>query len=245
MPTMKCFTLIAFLIVQLSDNADLLAQADISSSSTLNAKEKAIVIISAFTARGDLESLQTALNSGLDAGLTINEAKEVLVHLYAYCGFPRSIRGLQTLITVVEDRKAQGIQDEVGREATPQDENENKYEKGKQVLEELTGQSQDGPKRGYAEFSPIIEVFLKEHLFADIFGRDILTYTQREIATISALISMGGVEPMAQGHMGIALNIGITEAQLEELLALIEANVGPSEAKAGREVLARVLSSRN
>jgi alkylhydroperoxidase/carboxymuconolactone decarboxylase family protein YurZ len=202
------------------------------------------VTISAFTAQGDLESLQKALNSGLDAGLTINETKEVLVHLYAYCGFPRSIRGLQTLMTVVEDRQAKGIQDEIGREATPQDEGEDKYEKGKKVLEQLTGQSQDGSKRGYAAFSPIIEVFLKEHLFADIFGRDILTYTQREIATISALVSMGGVEPMAQGHMGIALNIGITETQLEQLLSLIESNVGQAEAEAGRQVLSQVMSSR-
>lgn len=81
-----------------------------------------------------------------------------------------------------------------------------------------------------------------KHLFADIFGRDILTYTQREIATISALISMGGVEPMAQGHMGIALNIGITETQLEQLLSLIESHVG--QAEAGRQVLSQVMSSR-
>jgi alkylhydroperoxidase/carboxymuconolactone decarboxylase family protein YurZ len=211
---------------------------------TLTAQEQAIVTIAAFTAKGDLEQLQQALNSGLDAGLTINETKEVLVHLYAYCGFPRSIRGLQTLMTVVEDRQAQGIQDEVGREATPQQEGEDKYEEGKKVLEELTGQPQDGPKRGYAAFSPIIEVFLKEHLFADIFGRDILTYTQREIATLSALISMGGVEPMAQGHMGIALNIGIAETQLEELISVIEKNVGKTEAEAGRKVLSQVMSSR-
>jgi alkylhydroperoxidase/carboxymuconolactone decarboxylase family protein YurZ len=86
---------------------------------TLTAQEQAIVTIAAFTAQGNLEQLQKALNSGLDAGLTINETKEVLVHLYAYCGFPRSIRGLQTLMTVVEDRRAKGIQDEEGREPTP------------------------------------------------------------------------------------------------------------------------------
>ena len=146
-------------------------------------------------------------------------------------------------MTVVEDRQAQGIRDEVGREAPPPDENEDKYEQGKKVLEELTGQSQGGPKRGYAAFSPIIEVFLKEHLFADIFGRDVLSYTQREMATISALVSMGGVEPMAQGHMNIALNLGITEAQLEQLLSLIESSVGQAEARAGRQVLLQVMAS--
>jgi 4-carboxymuconolactone decarboxylase len=240
----KFITLIACLAYQLGNITDILAQTKADAISALNAKEQAIVTISAFTAQGDLESLQKALNDGLDAGLTINETKEVLVHLYAYCGFPRSIRGLQTLMTVVEDRKAKDIQDAVGREATPQDEGQDKYEKGKQVLEELTGQPQDGPKKGYAAFSPIIEVFLKEHLFADIFGRDILTYPQREIATLSALVSMGGVEPMAQGHMGIALNIGITEAQLEQLLSIIESNVGKAEAEAGRQVLSQVMSSR-
>ncbi len=245
----KIITFVACLAFHLSNTTTLMAQTNADSASSLNIQEQSIVTISALTAQGDLESLQSALNSGLDAGLTINETKEVLVHLYAYCGFPRSIRGLQTLMTVVEDRQAQGIQDEVGREATPQQEGEDKYKEGKKVLEELTGQPQDGPtgvpaKRGYAAFSPIIEVFLKEHLFADIFGRDILTYTQREIATLSALISMGGLEPMAQGHMGIALNIGITETQLKELISVIEENVGKSEAEAGREVLSQVMSSR-
>ena len=57
------------------------------------------------------------------------------------------------------------------------------------------------PKTGFAAFSPEIDVFLKEHLFADIFERDILSYQDREIITISALISLGGVEPQLQSHM--------------------------------------------
>lgn len=32
--------------------------------------------------------LNAALNQGLDAGLTINETKEILIQLYAYTGFP-------------------------------------------------------------------------------------------------------------------------------------------------------------
>lgn len=240
----KLITLVTFLAIQLINTTSLMAQTDTDSDSTLDSQEQSIVNIAAFTAQGNLEALQTVLNSGLDAGLILNEIKEVLVHLYAYCGFPRSIRGLQTLMAVIEDRQARGIQDEAGREATPPEEGEDKYEKGKQVLEELVGQPLDGPKTGYAAFSPIIEVFLKEHLFADIFGRDILTYQQREIATISALVSMGGVEPMAQAHMGIALNIGITEAQIEQLLSLIEEHVGQQQAEVGRQILSQVISSQ-
>ncbi len=48
----------------------------------LSAKQQSIVPIAAFTASGDLQKLKTALNEGLEAGLTINEIKEVLVRGY-------------------------------------------------------------------------------------------------------------------------------------------------------------------
>ena len=46
---------------------------------TLNPKQQSIIAISSFTANGDLEKLKSALNEGLDAGLTVNEIKEILV----------------------------------------------------------------------------------------------------------------------------------------------------------------------
>ena len=100
------------------------------------------------------------------------------------------------------------------------------------------------PKSGYGAFSPEIDVFLKEHLFADLFGRDILSYTDREIATITALVNLGGVEPMMMGHMGIALHLGVTEAQLLHLLAIVETNTGKMEADKGRKVLSEVMGLR-
>ncbi len=67
------------------------AQNNTAENGTLNAKQQSIVTISALTAKGDLQKLRGALNAGLDSGLTANEIKEALVHLYAYCGFPRSL----------------------------------------------------------------------------------------------------------------------------------------------------------
>ena len=43
----------------------------------------------------------------------------------------------------------------------------------------------------YAEFAPVMKRFLKEHLFADIFERDVLTYDERELATVSILAAIG------------------------------------------------------
>jgi 4-carboxymuconolactone decarboxylase len=220
------------------------AQNKMTEDRKLTTKQQSIVTISAFTATGDLKKLHNALNIGLDSGLTINEIKEVLVQLYAYCGFPRSLRGITTFMTVLEERKAKGTKDVVGKEATPVSVNESKYERGKKILETLTGQPEKEPKTGYAAFSPEIDMFLKEHLFADIFSRDVLAYEDREIATISALISLGGVEPMMQSHMAIGLNVGLSESGLKQILSIIQSNVGKEEAAAGRKVLSDVIAAR-
>jgi len=49
-----------------------ISEAQTMKSEGLNAKQQKIVTIAAFTAKGDLQKLKTALNEGLDAGLTIN-----------------------------------------------------------------------------------------------------------------------------------------------------------------------------
>jgi 4-carboxymuconolactone decarboxylase len=148
------------------------AQIRSDTGNALNAMQQSIVSISALTATGDLEKLKIQLNSGLDAGLTVNEIKEVLVQLYAYCGFPRSLNAISTFMNVLEERKSKGINDKQGKEIELSDETTDKYEQGKKVLEALTKTPQAKPAPGFGEFAPRIDAFLKEHLFADIFASD-------------------------------------------------------------------------
>lgn len=203
----------------------------------LTDREQAIVAIASYTGHGDWEHLPRALIRGLEAGMTVNEINEVLIHAYAYCGFPRSLRAIQTFEALVKARREQGISDTVGREASPVTKDGSRYERGREVLAEISGISADAPKTGYAAFAPTIERFLKEHLFADLFERDLLTYRERELATVSILAGVGGVEPMAYGHMGICLHLGITPAQLAALLNIVEANLGRESAEPLRIVL--------
>lgn len=221
------------------------AQQAMNTNQALDSKQQSIISISTATAKGDLRKLKTELNTGLDAGLTVNQIKEALVHLYAYCGFPRSIRGLQTFMEVLDKRKAKGIHDKMGNEASPIDEKGSKYERGKKILGELTKSPQPDTLSGYSAFAPIIDTFLKEHLFADIFERDVLTYTERELVTVSVLSSIGGVEPMLQSHLKICLNAGLTPGQLQQFVDVIKSTAGEKEAKAAQSVLADVLEKHN
>ena len=234
--TLFTITAVVLLTAEISLNAQ---------ENMLNRKQEKIVTIAAFAAKGELDKLTSELNAGLDAGLTVNEIKEVLVHLYAYSGFPRSIRGLQTFMTALDQRKAAGINDNWGREASPVSDTRDKYERGKEVLERLTGVAVEGrPQTGYAAFSPEIETFLKEHLFADIFERDVLMYAERQLVTVSVLASLGGLEPMMSSHYNICLNVGLTPEQLMQQVNIIELNVGKQEADAARAVLSEVFQNR-
>jgi alkylhydroperoxidase/carboxymuconolactone decarboxylase family protein YurZ len=209
----------------------------------LDAKQRSIINISAFTAKGDIPALKTELSAGLDAGLTINEIKEELVQLYAYCGFPRSLNGINAFMAVIEERKAHGKNDPVGKDASPIDKAADKYQTGKANLQKLTNR-EEKELAGANAFAPAIDTFLKEHLFADIFGRDILTYQQRELITITALATIPGVEPQLQAHINMGMNIGITEAQLSETFSTIGKSVGKAEEDSATEVLKKVIALR-
>ncbi|MEZ5103043.1 MAG: carboxymuconolactone decarboxylase family protein [Draconibacterium sp.] len=210
----------------------------------LNQKEKSLVSISSFTAQGKIEELKSALNEGLDAGLTLNEINEELVQLYAYCGFPKSLNGIGAFMEVAKERKEKGITDEQGREIVMNNDVKDKYEQGRKVLEELTKMPQSKPAPGFGEFSPRIDAFLKEHLFADIFASDVLTYRQRELITIAALASTPGAESQLGAHIFMGMNVGVTDNQLDDLFTIIENTVGKNEAENGRNMLKGIKARR-
>jgi len=220
------------------------SEAQTVNTQMLSPKQKSIVTISAFTANGDQEKLATALNEGLDAGLTVNEIKEILVQMYAYCGFPRSLNGISTFMVVMDERQKKGIKDEMGKEASPLPADMNKDEYGARVRAKLSGSDVVPPPSGYQLFVPIIDKFLKEHLFADIFARDTLDYQSRELATISALASMTGTAAQLRFHLGASMNVGLTEAQMKDFISLLNAKVGQKEAESANQVLTAVLQSR-
>jgi alkylhydroperoxidase/carboxymuconolactone decarboxylase family protein YurZ len=219
-----------------------IAEAQAMNTQALSPKQQGIVTISAFTANGDQEKLKTALNEGLDAGLTANEIKEILVQLYAYAGFPRSLNAINTFIGVMEEREQKGIKDEIGKEPGPMPANKSSIELGTEIQTRLIGAPATGK---YIAFAPAIDRFLKGHLFGDIFGRDNLDFQSREIATISALASMAGVNSQLQSHFNVGINVGLTQAQMRSLISVLKSKVGINEADNASAVLEKVIAARS
>ncbi len=231
--TGKRFLHVAFLLILSQGYA--LANTHMES---LSPKQEAIIPIAAFTANGDEEKLKAALISGLDASLTINEIKEVLIQMYAYAGFPRALTGLSTFMNVVEDREKAGKNDPEGSAPKRIPDNADKYAIGEKVQTGLVGKPVSG---SLYEFCPDIGVFLKAHLFCDIFARHLLSEQDREIATTSALAALPAPAQLAS-HIRVCLNIGLTPEQLREFVRIIGEKVGRSQAELAGTILNKILT---
>lgn len=201
---------------------------------TLSPKQKAIAPIAAFAATGQMAQLQTALGQGLDAGLTVNDCKEILVQLYAYAGFPRSLNALGAPMAVLEQRKARGIEDVQGVESAPVPEGEALLAAGTANQTRLVGAPVKGP---LFDFAPQIDGYLKTHLFGDIFARSNLDWQSRELATVAALAAMSGVEAQLLSHVKVSLNVGLSVPQLRQFFAVLAAQGSPEAAQRAQAAL--------
>ena len=206
----------------------------------LNTREQSIVAIAAFTAKGDVERLKKALEEGLNNGMTVNEEREILIQMYAYTGFPRSLTALNTLIALLDERKARGIEDNVGREATPLPEGTDIRKVGTANQTAIVGKPVSGR---VFEFAPAIDTYLKEHLFGDIFARDLLSFRERELATVSALASLPAPDQL-RSHLNCCLVVGWTSEELHGFVNVLESRVGKKEARLAGQELQRVLEAR-
>ena len=209
---------------------------------TLSARQQAIApIAAAFAAAGDMAGLNTALNQGLDAGLTVSDAREILVQLYAYAGFPRSLNALGELMQVLEARRQRGIHDAPGSAPSrPIPKGDALLAAGTANQTRLSGGPVGGP---LFDFAPTANEYLRTHLFGDIFERDNLDWPSRELATLGMLSALPGVEPQLQAHMRIGMNVGLTAGQLRQFAQVLAERVDAECARRAREALDRHLAT--
>ena len=207
---MKKFLIILVMSVFLGENV---------MAENLTKEQQAIAEVAAYAALGNQSGLKQALNNGLDNGVTVNMFKEILVQSYAYCGFPRSLNALATLMQTVEER---GNKDELGKvpSAKPQGES---LTYGTENQTKLVGSEVKGK---LFEFAPAIDEYLKAHLFGDIFARDNVDWKTRELATIAMLAARDGVDSQLKAHIDIGKHNGLIDEEVAEILNIA------SEAKA-------------
>ena len=202
-----------------------MAMAITANAAGLTAKENAIVDIGAWTARGEQDKLGAAFKAGFDAGLTLNEAKELVGQLYAYCGFPRALNAAGTLMKVWNEGNGESGTGN-GKWSEGPTANMPRGSLGERALPVGTANQTKlcgGPVKGALfDFHPQLDEYLKTHLFGDIFARDALDWRTREIVTIAALAARPETAPQMKAHIAVGKVNGVTDAQAAEIVRRVQ-----------------------
>ena len=210
-----------------------MAMAITANAAELTAKENAIVDIGAWTARGEQDKLGAAFKAGFDAGLTLNEAKELVGQLYAYCGFPRALNAAGTLQCVVESSKLKVESSDSTRSTRSTRLNDSPFLLGERAIEIGTDNQTKlcgGPVKGALfDFHPQLDAYLKAHLFGDIFARDNVDWRTREIVTIAALAARPETAPQMKAHIAIGKVNGVTDAQAQAIVRRVQLPRNPAD----------------
>lgn len=204
-------------------------------NNTLSPRQRHLVAVSSLEAKGDLENLAIAVDRALDDSVTVNELKEAFTQLYAYTGFPRSLNALGVLQQVIAQRAEEGKPVVEGADASPLPDSYDALRQGTDVQTALRG----GEPLNYA-FAPATDYYLKAHLFGDIFARDIFSYADRELVTVSALASIEGAGPQLKAHITGAVNLGLSVDHVRAIPAVLAERVGDREAYRARKAVAAV-----
>lgn len=229
---MKIIPKIILAIAMLFTGNQIKAQLNMA----LNTRQQGLSAIAGLEAKGDLENLGRAIDESLDNGLTVAEIKEALSQLYAYTGFPRSLNAHETLRKVIDRRKSAGKETPMGQDdATVLPKDFNALKTGTEVQSKLSGRPFD------YTFVPRTDYYLKAHLFGDIFASKVLSQSDREIVTVSAIASLPGCEPQLLAHAHGALNMGVKKEELQDIPAVLETKVGSAEAARSREAISKAL----
>lgn len=202
------------------------------SAQSLTDRQKHLATIAALEAQGDLVRLEPAILAALNGGVTINEVKEAFSQLYAYTGFPRSLNALGVLNKVLESGNPNWIEGKPWTCPALWDNAQKALAVGTEIQTKLSGRPFN-----YA-FCPQNDYYLKAHLFGDIFAGDQLSAADREIVTVAALSALKGVAPQLAAHKAGAVNMGNTQAVVDELCQFLSENAlsqcdASSDAQAG------------
>ncbi|MCY9514312.1 carboxymuconolactone decarboxylase family protein [Paenibacillus apiarius] len=103
--------------------------------------------------------------------------------------------------------------------------NEHRYERGLEVFQHMAGPKGMAALEKVRRSYPDMAEFIIANGFGDIYARPGLDLKQRELVTLSSLITQGAAEELTM-HVNVALNVGLTPEELIEVVIQCTAYAG-------------------
>jgi 4-carboxymuconolactone decarboxylase len=102
-----------------------------------------------------------------------------------------------------------------------------RYRRGIDIAEQLAADKlAHFVKSGVAEVAPDFARMVIEFAFGDLYARDALDLRSRELIAIAVLAASGNAGPQLRVHVGSAESVGISRAEVVEILMQIALYAG-------------------
>jgi len=103
---------------------------------------------------------------------------------------------------------------------------EQRYQRGMQQMQKIDGDLGQRVMDALADISPDLGRYIVEFAFGDIYSRPGLDLKSRELAALSALVTLGYATPQLKIHINGALNVGWSEQEIVETIMQLAGYAG-------------------
>ena len=170
----------------------------------LDTRTRLMVQLASMIACQAVGEYRVLLGAALTVGVTPIEAKEIVYQAVPYVGMAKVFDFIHATNDVLT---ARGVQLPLEGQSTTRP--ETRADKGLAVQKEIVGAGRiDQMYAAAAPDEAHFQRFLSANCFGDHYTRTGIDVRTRELLTFAILISMGGCEPQARGHVAANLNVG-------------------------------------
>lgn len=94
--------------------------------------------------------------------------------------------------------------------------NNARFEMGSEKLKEIDGIGGEKVIQSLQDIAPDVGKYIIEFAFGDVYTRPELSMQEREMITITSLLTTGGCEPQLEVHINGSLNVGLSPEKIIE-----------------------------
>ena len=91
-----------------------------------------------------------------------------------------------------------------------------RFELGAEELKEIDGIGGENVIQSLQDIAPDVGKYIIEFAFGDVYTRPELSMQEREMITITSLLTTGGCEPQLEVHINGSLNVGLSPEKIIE-----------------------------
>lgn len=91
-----------------------------------------------------------------------------------------------------------------------------RFELGAEKLKEIDGIGGENVIQSLQDIAPDVGKYIIEFAFGDVYTRPELNMQEREMITITSLLTTGGCEPQLEVHINGSLNVGLSPEKIIE-----------------------------